>query len=296
MSVGIAPAITVEPVREPRSFAPPSLSARFLPLGENSVRIWDSVFCSACSWVGLDGPGVVGAAIHRRALSLGWNCNFCVSIDWMHLPRPRQLEGFRSWEHAPSLAADSDIAVGVENFTGTPIRCTSTTRPRRPFDLRHRLSTYVAAQSTWETNIRSCRACGDVSIGRLFVRYRSWLGLAERWAAAPIAQTVRVLPDLEQARQQALYLIRSKQVEMERRRKRQRGLGREFESLRDYRQGDDFRDISWTATARRHSLVTRVFEIERSQVVWIVWTRAGCCVRKYKSRTTNCGSRSWITL
>ncbi|MGC1385802.1 MAG: DUF58 domain-containing protein, partial [Candidatus Acidiferrales bacterium] len=114
------------------------------------------------------------------------------------------------------------------------------------------------------------RVRGDVSIGRLFVRYRSWLGLAERWAAAPIAQTVRVLPDLEQARQQALYLIRSKQVEMERRRKRQRGLGREFESLRDYRQGDDFRDISWTATARRHSLVTRVFEIERSQVVWIV--------------------------
>jgi uncharacterized protein (DUF58 family) len=67
-----------------------------------------------------------------------------------------------------------------------------------------------------------------------------------------------------------LYLIRSKQVEMEKRRKRQRGQGREFESLRDYRQGDDLRDICWTATARRHNLTTRVFEIERSQVVWIV--------------------------
>src|SRR4029077_7314222 len=81
---------------------------------------------------------------------------------------------------------------------------------------------------------------------------------------------VRVLPDLEQARQQALYLIRSRQVEMERRRKRQRGQGREFESLRDYRQGDEFRDICWSATARRHQLTTRVFEIERSQAVWIV--------------------------
>src|SRR4029077_16995143 len=81
---------------------------------------------------------------------------------------------------------------------------------------------------------------------------------------------VRVLPDLEQARQQALYLIRSRQVEMERRRKRQRGQGREFESLRDYRQGDELRDICWTATARRHQLTTRVFEMERSQAVWIV--------------------------
>jgi uncharacterized protein (DUF58 family) len=57
---------------------------------------------------------------------------------------------------------------------------------------------------------------------------------------------------------------------MEKRRRRQRGQGREFESLRDYRTGDDLRDICWTATARRHELTTRVFEVERSQPVWIV--------------------------
>jgi len=57
---------------------------------------------------------------------------------------------------------------------------------------------------------------------------------------------------------------------MERRRRRQRGHGREFESLRDYRPGDDLRDICWTATARRHELITRTFEIERSQVIWLV--------------------------
>jgi len=52
--------------------------------------------------------------------------------------------------------------------------------------------------------------------------------------------------------------------------RRQRGQGREFESLREYREGDELRDISWTATARRHHLVTRVFQIERSQAVWLV--------------------------
>jgi uncharacterized protein (DUF58 family) len=114
------------------------------------------------------------------------------------------------------------------------------------------------------------RERGDVRMGRLFVRYQSRFGFAERWTAAQISQTIRVLPDLEEARRHALYLIRSKQVEMEKRRRRQRGQGREFESLRDYRQGDDLRDICWTATARRHNLTTRVFEIERSQVVWIV--------------------------
>jgi uncharacterized protein (DUF58 family) len=193
-------------------------------------------------------------------------------IDWIQLPRPGQLEGFRSWERALSLGATTQVTVGVENFTGTPLRCTFTDESPTTFRaVPPSLELRCAARARGETKYSILpRVRGDAAIGRLFVRYRTWLGLAERWAAAPIAQTVRVLPDLEQARQQALYLIRSKQVEMERRRKRQRGLGREFESLRDYRQGDDFRDISWTATARRHSLVTRVFEVERSQVVWIV--------------------------
>ena len=114
------------------------------------------------------------------------------------------------------------------------------------------------------------RERGDHRLGRLFLRYQSWLALAQRWAFAEIAQTVRVFPDLEQARQHALYLIRSRQIEMEKRRRRQRGQGREFESLREYQQGDDMRDICWTATARRHQLTTRIFEMERSQAIWIV--------------------------
>ncbi len=47
-------------------------------------------------------------------------------------------------------------------------------------------------------------------------------------------------------------------------------MGRDFESLREYREGDDLRDICWTATARRGSPITRQYQTERSQPVWIV--------------------------
>jgi uncharacterized protein (DUF58 family) len=67
-----------------------------------------------------------------------------------------------------------------------------------------------------------------------------------------------------------LYLLRSRQIELERRLTRRRGLGREFESLRDYRDGDELRDVCWTATARRGKLITRQFQIERSQAVCLV--------------------------
>ena len=61
-------------------------------------------------------------------------------------------------------------------------------------------------------------------MGRLYLRYQSHFGFAERWAAAEISQIVRVLPDLEQARQQALFLIRSRQIEMEKRRRRHEAM------------------------------------------------------------------------
>ena len=193
-------------------------------------------------------------------------------VDLWHLPKAGELEGRRQWEHAPSLATTSHIKLVLRNFGGTPIRCNLVDESPVAFrKLPPSLDLVVEANGSSEVSYPILpRARGDVSLGRLYLRYQSRLRFAERWAVVEIPQTVRVLPDLEQARQHALYLIRSRQVEMERRRRRQRGHGREFESLRDYRQGDELRDICWTATARRHHLTTRVFEIERSQVVWVV--------------------------
>ena len=114
------------------------------------------------------------------------------------------------------------------------------------------------------------RSRGDAQFGNVWLRYQSPLRLAERWARARLPQTVRVYPNLDEAQKMRIYLIRSRQIELEKRLKRQRGHGREFESLREYRAGDEFRDISWSATARRGKLITKVYQIERSQTVWLV--------------------------
>jgi len=112
------------------------------------------------------------------------------------------------------------------------------------------------------------------------VRYRSSLGLIERWAMAPLTQTVRVYPALRTGEEQQIFLARSRQIDLQLRRAAQRGLGRDFESLREYREGDDLRDICWTATARRGSPITRQYQTERSQPVWIVLD----CGRLMRSR------------
>src|SRR5213075_2821695 len=51
---------------------------------------------------------------------------------------------------------------------------------------------------------------------------------------------------------------------------RQVGKGREFEKLREYVPGDGYDEIHWKATARRGHPITKVFQIERTQEVYIV--------------------------
>lgn len=194
------------------------------------------------------------------------------TFDLLRLPKPLELEASRSWAHAASLATRCDVSLTVRNFSPTSIRCTLV--DETPASLRKAppslpLAVPSKQQAGTQYSILPSER-GDQPLGRLFIRYQSRLGFAERRAVVDLAQTVCVLPDIELARRHALYLIRSRQVEMEKRRRRQRGQGREFESLREYRQGDEIRDICWTATARRHQLITRVFETERSQTVWIM--------------------------
>jgi uncharacterized protein (DUF58 family) len=48
------------------------------------------------------------------------------------------------------------------------------------------------------------------------------------------------------------------------------GRGRELEKLREYLPGDNYEDIHWKATAKRSRPVTKVFQIERTQEIYVV--------------------------
>jgi uncharacterized protein (DUF58 family) len=45
------------------------------------------------------------------------------------------------------------------------------------------------------------------------------------------------------------------------------GKGRDFERMRDYVLGDDFRDLAWKSSARHGKLITREYRLDRSQDV-----------------------------
>ena len=52
--------------------------------------------------------------------------------------------------------------------------------------------------------------------------------------------------------------------------RRQVGQGREFEKLREYMPGDSYEDIHWKATAKRGRPMTKQYQIERTQEVYVI--------------------------
>jgi uncharacterized protein (DUF58 family) len=192
--------------------------------------------------------------------------------DLARLPEPRQIVVRRSWRSPAALSISSEVELTLTNSSRTSIRASIIDTV--PLQLRSEPPTLMIRAGAHDEGTASYRICpaerGDAKLGDVYVRYQGGVRLAEKWVRASLEQTVRIYPNLDEAKRHSIYLLRSRQIALEKRHARVRGIGREFESLREYQQGDEYRDICWTAAARRGKLVTRMYQIERSQTVWIV--------------------------
>jgi len=203
--------------------------------------------------------------------------------DWLRLPRPKQLTVRREWRSPLSIGVAAAVNLSVANQSSADLWVSayddlpaSNWHTNRAFALN--VPAHVSRSIDYEYTPGTR---GDLRSGKVFLRYRSGFLMAERWAVADLQQTVRVYPNFEHARKSSVYLARSRQIELQMRMMRLRGMGSDFESLREHREGDELRNVCWTATARRGKLVSKTFRVERSQAVWIVLD----CGRLMRART-----------
>ena len=99
------------------------------------------------------------------------------------------------------------------------------------------------------------------------LRCRGPLGLAFVDRRLPAGEAVQVYPNLLEVRRYEALLRTTLVRAGGYRAKRLPGAGREFSHYRDYTPDDDYRHVSWKATARRNKPITAVFESEHSQDV-----------------------------
>lgn len=111
---------------------------------------------------------------------------------------------------------------------------------------------------------------GEYEFGAIRIFVRSPLGLVSRRYNFNQAETLPVYPSFLQMRKYELMAITDQLTELGIKKIRRLGHSMEFEQVKNYVPGDDYRTINWKATARRGSLMVNSYTEEKSQHVYCV--------------------------
>jgi len=127
---------------------------------------------------------------------------------------------------------------------------------------------------------------GCYRLRRCYLEQNSRFGFWSVRRAVPIETELRVYPNLltERKTVAALFLNRGRfGIHAQ----RQVGQGRDFEKLREYLPGDAIDEIHWKATAKRNKHVTKIFQIERTQEIYVIMDASRLCARHVASPVVN---------
>jgi uncharacterized protein (DUF58 family) len=183
----------------------------------------------------------------------------------------RALRVSRYGDTARRLDEVSEVGVLVVNTGGRRVR--GVLRDAWPpsaqaSPTRQLIDVPAGERRRWTTAIRPRRRT-ELQAGRVTVRSFGPLGLAARQGNHEVPWRLRVLPAFPSRRHLPEKLAKLRILDG-RTAARVRGQGTEFDSLRDYVEGDDARSIDWRATARRSAVVVRTWRPERDRRIVLV--------------------------
>lgn len=187
-------------------------------------------------------------------------------------PSPSSLKVRRTFDPVLSVRTSNKIVLTLTNDSLDPIRGILRDEPPTQFSASQRefrLDLGPERETELEYSLTPNER-GSESFKGTYVRLACPLGLVVRQERLPTEEAIRVYPNVLALREFDLLKQKGRLREIGIRRSRMRGLGTEFESLREYAEGDDYRKIDWKASARHAKLVVRQFEQERNQAVVIV--------------------------
>ena len=109
---------------------------------------------------------------------------------------------------------------------------------------------------------------GEYLFGNINVFLQSIINLIERRIIVECESSTAVFPNIIQMKKFELMAFSRLNTFQGLRRLRRLGHSYEFEQIKEYVQGDDYRSINWKATSRKADLMVNQFEDERSQQVY----------------------------
>ena len=109
---------------------------------------------------------------------------------------------------------------------------------------------------------------GEYKFGNLHIYVASPLRIIQRRYTFEQEQTLPVYPSFLQMRKFELMAVSNRLSEVGVKKIRRLGHSMEFEQVKNYVAGDDYRTINWKATARRGDMMVNSYSDEKSQHVY----------------------------
>jgi uncharacterized protein (DUF58 family) len=182
----------------------------------------------------------------------------------------RGMRGERLLADKLSNGDENEISIYIESFYTFPITLRVFDEIPHQFqrrDLEFNLRLAPGDQKVIKYTLRPVKR-GEYSFGSVNVLVSSSLKLISRRFRFSADKIVPVYPSYIQMRKYELLAISHRLTETGIKKIRRIGHNQEFELIKEYVSGDDFRTVNWKATARRSRLMVNQYQDERSQQVY----------------------------
>jgi uncharacterized protein (DUF58 family) len=186
----------------------------------------------------------------------------------------RQME-VRARRQTPKIFGLSDqntVQIWVENASPLPLRLSLIDELPVQFQERgfeRQLSLKAREEQTIGYELRPVER-GEYAFGRINLFVATPLGLLERRMQQGEEDKVPVYPSILQMKQLELRALDRIAQHPGIKKIRRIGHSYEFEQIKNYVRGDDYRSINWKASSRRNTLMVNQYEDERAQQIYSV--------------------------
>jgi uncharacterized protein (DUF58 family) len=173
---------------------------------------------------------------------------------------PSNLERGLNYKVELNITSNSTLSCHIEVIDGVPQSFVSN------FPLEGVVPSKDTVQLVYEV-VAPVR--GSYLLEKIYIRYRSSLGLWQKQMATYVADEIRVIPDLTDTKkylEDAQHYLMHDGMKI---RKQKSGVG-EFSQIRNYVVGDDPRKINWRQTAKLQTVMTNEYEPEHGKHVMIM--------------------------
>ena len=223
--------------------------------------------------VSLAALGIVSALLWGWKGALGFDFVILAlcGLDYVIIVKRGTVEPTRHCPRRFGLMDSHDIVINLENRGDSDWNVQI--RDQTPPDWLGApvLKGRVSARSVLTNHYRvTPQRRGVFTFGDLFLRIEGPMGLVSRARRFEASEEIRVYPSLQPIRYPDLATYRRRSRQWGLRAIKWRGEGREFESLREYMEGDDPRKIHWKASARLDYPIVQEFQPEKNQIVMIL--------------------------